>query len=311
MAEFFAPLPLAAVGLLAVNDHVLKRVCPGWITGKLSDVALCFFLPLLVSAVLGVFSRADARVRLWIGCVLTALVFSALELSAAAVAWYCTVMPWIGDAVGTGPGCLVTRDLSDLACLGMLPLAYRYGLGRRGNLRSQRAELRLVTMFATSWLLIATSVERPPHCAHESVSVAFRSSGTCGPDGIIVVHADSDFGEIWVDNSHVIGVAPLDRYPNVYSGSHGEYRGEECPYQLKDGNWVLFGRSENTVQPDAGVPTDANPSVIDGGVSPDHDYRGPAKDRDICVATLVSGKLELICSNFGQPTCRTTLTPLD
>jgi hypothetical protein len=132
MPEFFAPLPLAAVALLAVNDHLLKRICPGWVTGKLSDVALCFFLPLFVSAVLGIVSVDHVRWRLGIGCVLTALVFAALELSTTAVAWYCAVVPRIASAVGTLSGCAVTRDLSDLACLGLLPLAYQYGLSRCG-----------------------------------------------------------------------------------------------------------------------------------------------------------------------------------
>lgn len=46
------PLPLAAVALLAANDHLLKGsgLLPGAITGKLSDVAGLFFFPLLLSA---------------------------------------------------------------------------------------------------------------------------------------------------------------------------------------------------------------------------------------------------------------------
>ncbi len=132
MPEFFAPLPLTAVALLAINDHLLKSICPGWVTGKLSDISLCFFLPLFVSAVLGLVDTAHAQWRLRIGCILTAFVFAALELSPTAVAWYCAVVPRFASAVGAVPGCSVTRDLSDLACLASLPLAYRYGLSRCG-----------------------------------------------------------------------------------------------------------------------------------------------------------------------------------
>lgn len=38
------PVVLAAIVLLALNDHLLKRAYPGVVTGKLSDAAgLCFF----------------------------------------------------------------------------------------------------------------------------------------------------------------------------------------------------------------------------------------------------------------------------
>jgi len=38
------PAVLAAIALFVVNDHVFKPAHPGWLTGKLSDVAgLVFF----------------------------------------------------------------------------------------------------------------------------------------------------------------------------------------------------------------------------------------------------------------------------
>ncbi len=46
------PLPLAAVLLMAVNDHWLKgSVVPSALTGKLSDIAGVFFFPVLLMAV--------------------------------------------------------------------------------------------------------------------------------------------------------------------------------------------------------------------------------------------------------------------
>jgi hypothetical protein len=45
------PITLAALGLLLVNDHVLKAAWPGPVTGKLSDLAgLAFFPIFLLSA---------------------------------------------------------------------------------------------------------------------------------------------------------------------------------------------------------------------------------------------------------------------
>lgn len=44
------PTLLIALGLWIVNDHFLKHLAPGWITGKLSDVACLIALPLLLLA---------------------------------------------------------------------------------------------------------------------------------------------------------------------------------------------------------------------------------------------------------------------
>lgn len=45
------PVSLAAIGLLLINDHVLKERWPGVLTGKLSDIAGLVFFPLLMVAV--------------------------------------------------------------------------------------------------------------------------------------------------------------------------------------------------------------------------------------------------------------------
>jgi len=50
-ALFTRVLPVAAMALVALNDHVLKGsgLLPGWLTGKLSDFAGLYFAPLLVA----------------------------------------------------------------------------------------------------------------------------------------------------------------------------------------------------------------------------------------------------------------------
>ena len=48
---FFHPIPVLAVGLLLINDHVLKYHYPGWITGKLSDFVGLFVAPLFFAVV--------------------------------------------------------------------------------------------------------------------------------------------------------------------------------------------------------------------------------------------------------------------
>src|SRR5688572_14818396 len=95
--EFLHPWPLAAVILLAVNDHVLKGsgLLPNWLTGKLSDFAGLFLFPLLVTALLDCFLLAVARLtgidvdfslRRWkmgLALAITALLFVPLKFSPA------------------------------------------------------------------------------------------------------------------------------------------------------------------------------------------------------------------------------------
>jgi len=50
-AVLLHPIMLASLLVLALNDHVLKRVCPGVLTGKLSDFAVVVVLPLTLQGV--------------------------------------------------------------------------------------------------------------------------------------------------------------------------------------------------------------------------------------------------------------------
>lgn len=77
--------------MLAVNDHLLKGrgLLPGWLTGKLSDVAGLFFFPILLFALSGLVwaapsaPRARTRRAAWLAAV-TTIVFAATKLSTSA-----------------------------------------------------------------------------------------------------------------------------------------------------------------------------------------------------------------------------------
>lgn len=79
-----SPVWVACLLLLVVNDHVLKHLYPGALTGKLSDFAGLFIAPALLALLLGVRSK-----RGLIACgVAVGAVFSAINLSAtAALLW--------------------------------------------------------------------------------------------------------------------------------------------------------------------------------------------------------------------------------
>jgi len=61
LAALGHPLTLACIGLLLVNDHILKRLYPSALTGKLSDLAGLFFFPFLLTALFGLAGSAVSR----------------------------------------------------------------------------------------------------------------------------------------------------------------------------------------------------------------------------------------------------------
>jgi hypothetical protein len=90
--ELCHPLSLGALALLLANDHLFKGagVLPGWLTGKLSDVAGLFVFPLLLVAVarlvlgaLGLGRHSDRRGIIDGAALATLVGFAALKLSAS------------------------------------------------------------------------------------------------------------------------------------------------------------------------------------------------------------------------------------
>ncbi len=136
------PVPLAAIGLLLLNDHVLKAAFPGLVTGKLSDFAGLAFFPLFLQA--GWESLSGLRGR-WSGpsrralllCTLaTALVFALVKLwhpAGEAYRWGLALLQWpfrslvallAGGALPPLSPVSLVRDPSDLVALPsvLLPL---------------------------------------------------------------------------------------------------------------------------------------------------------------------------------------------
>ncbi|WP_228556916.1 hypothetical protein [Myxococcus sp. AB025B] len=126
MSEFLAPMPLAAVVLMAVNDRVLKPTFHNTLTGKLSDMAICFFLPLYVSALLALGTRWSLRVRLGVGALVTTGLFTALKVSQPFADLFCEWLRPIGAPLGLS-GFRAVADVSDLLTLPFVVLAVLYG----------------------------------------------------------------------------------------------------------------------------------------------------------------------------------------
>lgn len=109
------PLWLGSLAVLVLNDHVLKGagLLPGVVTGKLSDVAGLVVAPALLAALVRVRgSRGWLLAHVAVG-----LVFSAIQLSAAAASL------WSGAMAAVGFPWVITRDPTDLLALPALALS--------------------------------------------------------------------------------------------------------------------------------------------------------------------------------------------
>lgn len=101
---------LLGIVVLVLNDHYLKLAYPNWLTGKISDFAGLFVLPIFLSAL---FERATA-----LNYVLTALMFTL---------WKSPITePLLTAGNAIGIPFHRTVDYSDLIALTILPFSYKY-----------------------------------------------------------------------------------------------------------------------------------------------------------------------------------------
>ncbi|MGH3746667.1 MAG: hypothetical protein ACRDT8_04625, partial [Micromonosporaceae bacterium] len=112
-------MTLVAAMVLLVNDHVLKALWPGLITGKLSDVAGLAAAPALVGFALGLVApKLAPRALVWCSLAVVGIGFGWVKATehgaaAASAAW----------SVVAGPS-QVLRDPTDLVALPALALSW-------------------------------------------------------------------------------------------------------------------------------------------------------------------------------------------
>ncbi len=138
-AAMLHPAPALAFGLVALNDLWLKPQHPGWLSGKLSDLGLCFLLPVFLVALWEWGAWLVARLRgrggwrpgrsVVLGaCLVAAGYFAALQLLPVAAVLHVEALSMLVP----GRGFAVTPDPSDLLALVTTPLAYLHLIRRPG-----------------------------------------------------------------------------------------------------------------------------------------------------------------------------------
>jgi hypothetical protein len=160
-AALLHPISVICLLLLAFNDHVLKRLYPGTLSGKLSDFAGVVLLPLFLHAVFEVtFARARrtppspalSNRALSVCLVLGLGAFALPEVWPAAeavygyafgVAYYpfrAVAALFSGRPVPPVQPVHATADLTDLLALPMGFVAYVVGQRRRAHVDTARRE---------------------------------------------------------------------------------------------------------------------------------------------------------------------------
>ncbi|MDW3216616.1 MAG: hypothetical protein R8G01_21675 [Ilumatobacteraceae bacterium] len=144
------PVFAGSVGLLLLNDHVLKAAWPGWVTGKLSDVAGVVMVAIALTALIRVRAVAFG---------ITVCAFTLLKTVPAVAGW---AAPILGGVTRT--------DHTDLLALtALVPLA-RWMAGsappppkpRRATVVRVRLALQVILIGAAIFATTATSADCGP-----------------------------------------------------------------------------------------------------------------------------------------------------
>lgn len=110
----------ALAAVLLLNNLVLKAVFPGFVTGKLSDLAGCGLMALWLGYVLG---QARAPAPRVLGAVAAAAYLAWIKLSPAGCAFHVGLVNGWLTLTARAPGYELARDATDVACAVAAPLA--------------------------------------------------------------------------------------------------------------------------------------------------------------------------------------------
>lgn len=183
------PWFFAVVIVLALNDHVFKSVWPGWVTGKLSDVAGVMVVATLCAVVAG---------PTW-GLALAGLGFTALK-----------TIPGVAEAASPllGGG-VVLRDPSDLIALGVLPaLWWLLRQERPDQPARNRRGWQALGLVATVLVTTATSQSIPHYVSLGSAAGTVYAEVDPGDGFDDAYLASADGGRTWAGVSREAASSP-------------------------------------------------------------------------------------------------------
>jgi tetratricopeptide (TPR) repeat protein len=197
-AVLLHPLTLMALGLLALNDHVLRRLWPSPITGKLGDFAWLFFAPLAAAALLelvwprGLRPDRFGRPVRSLGMIGFGLVGGIFALAKTVPACHAVVVGMASGAFGFPVGW--RRDPTDVVALLVMVPAWQ--LWRHAPRRST-GRVRSMLVLAAALLLTVANSPAPP--TNPGIDAVWAADGLLfAGDGVNQTFRSSDGGMTWI-----------------------------------------------------------------------------------------------------------------
>jgi hypothetical protein len=213
LAWFGHPATVAATFLLLVNDHLLKALWPGPVTGKLSDVAgllvappvlALAFLPALALTRAGPFSSVLARLAAPVATVATGVGFTLVKTTEGGAEFASRVWTLVA-----GPS-RVLADPTDLVALPALGVAWLVWRGCRSDQAVRRARALVVVPFALVGVTATAYGQSPP--AAVSVSADDEAITVLIDYGSSSAAVSRDGGRTWSMRPHPV---PAPATPSV------------------------------------------------------------------------------------------------
>ncbi|MFZ5481657.1 MAG: hypothetical protein ACOZNI_33145 [Myxococcota bacterium] len=125
------PVAIAAIVVLAANDHWGKAAYPGLVTGKLSDFAGLLFFPLLLQGLVELFTRRVDRRVLVASAIATAVVFALVKTTPFVEVYRWGLGLLQAPVRGAWRPVHVEQDPTDLVAIPMVAVAVWIGWRRK------------------------------------------------------------------------------------------------------------------------------------------------------------------------------------
>ncbi|MGW0807126.1 hypothetical protein [Nonomuraea sp. NPDC002799] len=175
------PATIAGAILLLVNDHLLKQVWPGFLTGKLSDVAGLVVAPALLALLF--WRRADLAAILLTGALFTLVKTTETGAEIASHAW----------TLVAGPS-RVLADPTDLLALPALALAWWV---RRRSLHERSPRWRIIATMPLAVLAVTATAAAPAPPYADAVEVNESGGRITVHSADVTAWSSEDGGRTW------------------------------------------------------------------------------------------------------------------
>jgi hypothetical protein len=181
------PIPLAAIGLYALNTLVLQRVAPNWLTGKLGDFCWIIVAPIALTAILSLLLPGRSRKYAFsLSILMTALIFGLIKATSLNTLVLSSLAGILGRPIS------ILQDKSDL--LAMPALAVTFLLWNRPQARIKTNRSSGILMIGLLTLMMIADAA-PPKLGVTSIEFADKTILACG--GYSSNMQSNDGGQTW------------------------------------------------------------------------------------------------------------------